>query len=89
MTSSRSSACSTACCIVVHSVCFIFCYFFILGRLYEINSSVLKRNIWTHLDLLSIPQSEGKNVKTFRWDHRLQRQSLFMPARKMPATVYC
>ena len=25
-----------------------------------------------HLDLLSNPRSEGKNVKTFRWDHRLQ-----------------
>ena len=26
-----------------------------------------------HLDLLSIPQSGGKNVKTFRWDHRLHK----------------
>ena len=28
------------------------------------------------IDLLSIPQSRGKNVKTFRWDHRLQIQNL-------------
>ena len=26
------------------------------------------------LDFLSTPQSGGKNVKMFRWDHRLQRQ---------------
>ena len=25
-----------------------------------------------HLDLLSIPQSGGKNVKTFRWDQQLK-----------------
>ena len=28
-----------------------------------------------YLDVLSIPQSGGNNVKTFRWDHRLQRQT--------------
>ena len=28
-------------------------------------------------DLLSIPRSEGKNGKTFRWDHRLQIHNLF------------
>ena len=32
-----------------------------------------------NLDLLSIPQpGRRKNVKTFRWDHRLQRRNLFM-----------
>ena len=31
-----------------------------------------------HLDLLSIPQSGGKIVKTFWWDHRLQIRNLFM-----------
>ena len=30
-----------------------------------------------HLDLLRIPQSGRKNVKTFRWHHRLQSQNLF------------
>ena len=39
---------------------------------------VVERKIRTHLDLLSIPQSGGENVKTFRWDHRLQIQNLFM-----------
>ena len=29
------------------------------------------------LDLLSIPQSGGKNIKTFRWDQRLQIQNIF------------
>ena len=31
---------------------------------------VFERKIRTRLDLLSIPQSEGENVKTFRCDHR-------------------
>ena len=35
---------------------------------------VFKRKIRTHLDLLSIPQLGGQNVKTFRWDQRLQIQ---------------
>ena len=38
----------------------------------------VERKIRTRLDLLSIPQSGGKNVKTFRWNHRLQIQNLFM-----------
>ena len=38
---------------------------------------LFKRKIRTRLDLLSIPQSGGKNVKTFiRWAHRLQIQML-------------
>ena len=36
------------------------------------SSRSVYRKIRTHLDLLSIPQSGGENVKTFRWDHRLQ-----------------
>ena len=40
-------------------------------------ASCLKK-IRTHLDLLSIPQPGGGNVKTFRWDRRLQIQNLFM-----------
>ena len=32
-----------------------------------------------HLDLLSI---QMKNVKTFRWDHRLQRPNLFMALKR-------
>ena len=36
------------------------------------------RKIWTHLDLLSIPQSGGEHLKTLRWHHRLQRQNPFM-----------
>ena len=35
------------------------------------------------LDLLSIPQSGGKNVKTFRWDHSLQIQNLFMAFKRI------
>ena len=41
-----------------------------------------KRKVRARLYLLSIPQSGGKNVKTlktFRSDHRLQIQNLFMP----------
>ena len=45
---------------------------------------VIKRKIRTHLDLLSILQSGGKNVKTFRWDHRLQIQNLFMAFKRVP-----
>ena len=39
------------------------------------------RKIRTRLDLLSISQSGGKNVKTFRWDQRLQIQNLFMASK--------
>ena len=46
--------------------------------------NVFQRKIRTHLDLLSIPQSGGKNVKTFRWDHRLQIQNLFMAFKRVP-----
>ena len=38
--------------------------------------NVVQRKIETHLDLLSIPQSVGKNVKTFRWDQRLLLNSI-------------
>ena len=30
------------------------------------------------------PQSGGKNVKTFRWDQRLQIQNLFMAFKRVP-----
>ena len=30
------------------------------------------------------PPVRGKNVKTFRWDHRLQRQNLFMAFKRVP-----
>ena len=40
-----------------------------------VHTMVFQRKIRTRLDFLSIPQSGGKNVKTFRWDHRLQIQS--------------
>ena len=43
------------------------------------------KKIRTRLDLLGIPhQSGGKNVKTFRWDHRLQIQNLFMTFKRVP-----
>ena len=32
----------------------------------------------------SSPSQEGKNVKTFWWDHRLQRQNLFMAFNWVP-----
>ena len=38
----------------------------------------------THLDLLSIPKSGRESVKTFRWDHRLQIQNLFMTFKRVP-----
>ena len=41
-------------------------------------------NVRTHLDLLSIPRLGRKNVKTFRWDHRLQIQNLFMAFKRVP-----
>ena len=30
------------------------------------------------------PPVRGKNVKTFRWDHRLQIQNLFMVFKRLP-----
>ena len=30
------------------------------------------------------PPVSGENVKTFRWEHRLQRQNLFMAFRRVP-----
>ena len=36
------------------------------------------------VDLLSIPQPWKKNVKTFRWDHRLQTRNLFMALKRVP-----
>ena len=44
---------------------------------------VFKRKIRTHLDLLSIPQWR-ENVKTSRWDQRLQIQNLFMTFKRVP-----
>ena len=46
--------------------------------------NVVKRKISTHLDFLGIPRLGGKNVKTFRWDHRLQMQNLFMAFKRVP-----
>ena len=46
--------------------------------------SVFKEKIRTHLDLLSIPRLWGENVKTFRWDQRLQIQNLFMAFKQVP-----
>ena len=43
-----------------------------------------KEKMRTRLDLLSIPQSGGKNIKTFRWDHRLQIQNHFMTFKRVP-----
>ena len=40
-----------------------------------------------HLDLLSIPQSGGKNVKTFRWDQQLKIQKYLY--RTSIAQYYC
>ena len=48
------------------------------------NALLFKIKIRTRLDLLSIPQSGGKTVKTFRWDHRLQIQNLFMTFKRVP-----
>ena len=45
---------------------------------------LFKEKIRTHLDLLSIPRLWGKNVKTFRWDQRLQIQNLFMAFKQVP-----
>ena len=42
------------------------------------------RKIRTHLDLLSIPRLWRKNVKTFRWDQRLQIQNLFLAFKQVP-----
>ena len=38
--------------------------------------NVVQRKIRTRLDLLSIPQSAEKNIKTFRWDQRLLLNSI-------------
>ena len=47
----------------------------LLGCVWNIFNVEIK--IRTRLDLLSIPQSGGGNVKSFRWDQRLQIQNLF------------
>ena len=46
--------------------------------------TLFKEKVRTHLALLSIPQAGGGNVKTFRWDHRLQIQNLFMAFKRVP-----
>ena len=30
------------------------------------------------------PPVRGENVKTFRWDHRLQKQNLFVAFKRVP-----
>ena len=45
---------------------------------------IFLEKIRTHLDLLSIPQSGGGNVKKLRWDHRLQIQNIFMAFKRVP-----
>ena len=50
---------------------------------------LFERKIRTRLDLLSIPQSGGKTVKTFRWDHRLQIRNLFMAFKRVPLLPSC
>ena len=67
-----------------------FLYFFPLNMYYywylvsrEIDW-LFKRKIRTRLDLLSIPQSRGGNVKTFGMNHRLQIQNLFMTFKRVP-----
>ena len=37
----------------------------------QVRGKNVQRKIRTRLDFLSIPQSVGENVKTFRWDQRL------------------
>ena len=44
---------------------------------------VLKKNLNGSSRPSEHPPVRGENVKTFRWDHRLQRQNLFM------ACFYC
>ena len=50
---------------------------------YKIVQGFLKKNLNASIDLLSIPH-RGKHVKTLRWDHRLQRQNLFMALKRVP-----
>ena len=40
----------------------------------QVRGKNVQRKIRTRLDLLSIPQSVGENVKTFRWDRRLFKE---------------
>ena len=42
----------------------------------QVRGKNVQRKIRTRLDLMSIPQSVGKNVKTFRWDQRLLLNSI-------------
>ena len=42
----------------------------------KVRGKNVQRKIRTRLDLLSIPQSVEKNVKTFRWDQRLLLNSI-------------
>ena len=76
---------------VLYFICFsrgrvVFLYF-ILSRFFSFVFSferLFKEKIRTHLDLLSIPQSGRKDVKTFRWDQRLQVQNHFMAFKRVP-----
>ena len=57
----------------------------VLSRFYgAVRFYMCLKKIRTHLDLLSIPRLWGKNVKTFRWDQRLQIQNLFMAFKQVP-----
>ena len=42
----------------------------------QVRGKNVQRKIRTRLDLLSIPQSVGENVKMFRWDQRLLLNSI-------------
>ena len=51
-----------------------------IGRSNPPNGSKQK----TTINLKNIPQKGGGIVKTFRWEHRLQRQNLFMAFKRVP-----
>ena len=59
---------------------------FLLGA--HLSLVVFEEKYRTHLDLLSIPQSGGRNVKTFRSAQRLQIQNLFMAFKRVPLWWY-
>ena len=52
--------------------------------------TIVKNEVWCLKKNLNAsrpsehPLVRGENVKTFRWDHRLQKQNLFMVFKRVP-----
>ena len=50
-------------------------YWYVVDIMYQHDLSPHRLTHLLTVDFPSIPQSGGRNIKTLRWDHRLQRQN--------------